>query len=196
MNIHENTYEPFRKPNDTPIYIHNESNHPPHVKKNVPIAVNKRLTTISSSKELFDQHKNEYQTALNKSKYSHTLTFEKKSNNNDIRDKQRLHSSCPLSRNINDEQWKYNKKKSEDKPTKIVKTKTNYKTQPSTSTNIPEPNILISQQNNLESAETNISNSLSLNVLFMQSPIEMQQDIMQYSDSPLICCHLLEIILA
>ena len=39
-------------------------------------------------------------------------------------------------------------------------------------------------------------NSLSLNVLFMQSPIEMQQDIMQYSDSALICCQLLEIILA
>ena len=38
--------------------------------------------------------------------------------------------------------------------------------------------------------------SLSLNVLFMQSPIEMQQDIMQYSDSALICCQLLEIILA
>ena len=36
----------------------------------------------------------------------------------------------------------------------------------------------------------------SLNVLFMQSPIDMQQDIMQYSDSALICCQLLEIILA
>ena len=56
MNIHENTYEPFRNPNDKPIYIHNVSNHPPHVKKNVPIAVNKRLTNISSSKEPFDQH--------------------------------------------------------------------------------------------------------------------------------------------
>ncbi len=33
-------------------------------------------------------------------------------------------------------------------------------------------------------------------VLFMQSPIEIQQDIMQYSDSALICCQLLEIILA
>ena len=30
----------------------------------------------------------------------------------------------------------------------------------------------------------------------MQSPIDMQQDIMQYSDSALICCQLLEIILA
>ena len=102
MNINDNTYEPFRKPNDTPIYIHNESNHPPHVKKNIPIAVNKRLTTISSSNELFDQHKNEYQIALNKSKYFHKLTFDKKSNNNDIHNKQRLHSSCPTSRNIKD----------------------------------------------------------------------------------------------
>ena len=77
----------------------------------------KRLTTISSCKELFDQHKNEYQIALNKSKYFHKLTFDRKSNNNDINDKQRLHSSCPLSRNINDEQRKHNKKKNEDKST-------------------------------------------------------------------------------
>ena len=49
---------------------------------------------------------------------------------------------------------------------------------------------------NLSVKQSKKEHSLSLNVLFMQSPIDMQQDIMQYSDSALICCQLLEIILA
>ena len=78
LNIHENTFEPFRKPNNTPLYINYQSNHPPHVKKNIPIAVNKRLESISSSKQLFDKHKNEYQQALCKSGYKHKLQYENK----------------------------------------------------------------------------------------------------------------------
>ena len=85
LNIHENTFEPFRKPNNTPLYINSQSNHPPHVKKNIPIAVNKRLESISSSKQLFEKHKNEYQLALSESGYKHKLQYENKktqSNNN------------------------------------------------------------------------------------------------------------------
>ena len=75
MNLHQNSYEPFRKPNNTPLYINIESNHPPHVKKNIPIAVNKRLTMLSSSQKLFDTHKEEYQVALKKSGYTHDMTY-------------------------------------------------------------------------------------------------------------------------
>ena len=70
-----NTFEPYRKPNDTPIYIHRDSNHPYHVIKNVPLAVNKRLSNISSSESLFNKHKIEYQQALNKSRFSHILKY-------------------------------------------------------------------------------------------------------------------------
>ena len=75
MNLHQNSYEPFRKPNNTPQYINIESNHPPHIKKNIPIAVNKRLTALSSSKKLFDEHKEEYQLALKKSGYLHEMSY-------------------------------------------------------------------------------------------------------------------------
>ena len=83
MNLHQNSYEPFRKPNNTPLYINIESNHPPHVKKNIPIAVNKRLTMLSSSQKLFDTHKEEYQVALKKSGYTHDMTY----GNHDARNK-------------------------------------------------------------------------------------------------------------
>ena len=75
LNIFENSYQPFKKPNNTPLYIHKDSNHPPHVIRNVPKAVNKRLATISSSEELFKLHKNEYQHALSKSGFTHSLQY-------------------------------------------------------------------------------------------------------------------------
>ena len=31
LNLNQNRYHPYRKPNDTPVYIHKDSNHPPHV---------------------------------------------------------------------------------------------------------------------------------------------------------------------
>ena len=75
LNLHQNTFEPYRKPNNTPLYIHKDSNHPPHVLKNVPVAVNKRITSISSSKELLNKHKDEYQTALQRSGFAHKLKY-------------------------------------------------------------------------------------------------------------------------
>ena len=75
LNLHQNSFEPYRKPNNAPLYIHKDSNHPPHVLKNVPVAVNKRLTSISSSKELFNKHKDEYQTALQRSGFAHKLKY-------------------------------------------------------------------------------------------------------------------------
>ena len=39
LNLHDDTYAPFRKPNDNPQYIHNQSNHPRCVIKQVPAIV-------------------------------------------------------------------------------------------------------------------------------------------------------------
>ena len=33
FNLAKQYYKPYRKPNDTPLYIHRSSNHPPTVKK-------------------------------------------------------------------------------------------------------------------------------------------------------------------
>ena len=40
LDLKAQTYEPYSKPNDVPQYVHNESNRPPHVLKNIPLAVN------------------------------------------------------------------------------------------------------------------------------------------------------------
>ena len=37
LNLNSESYYPYRKPNDRPVYIHTQSNHPPNIIKNLPI---------------------------------------------------------------------------------------------------------------------------------------------------------------
>ena len=76
MNLENNTYKPFIKPSDTPLYVDRESNHPHNVTKNIPAAVNRRLSTISSNEEMFWSAAPLYQEALNKSGYNYKLKYE------------------------------------------------------------------------------------------------------------------------
>ena len=76
LDLHNEKYYPYRKPNDKPIYIHRDSNHPPHVTKQIPKAINKRLNEISSDKESFDVFKKDYEKALNESKLNSSLYYD------------------------------------------------------------------------------------------------------------------------
>ena len=55
---------PYTKPNNTPLYIHSKSNHPPVIIKNLPESINKRLSDISSDEEAFNRAAPTYQKAL------------------------------------------------------------------------------------------------------------------------------------
>ena len=76
MDLTTGSYWPYRKPNDTPLYINAQSNHPPQVIKNLPKMINKRLSSISCNQERFDQAKPAYQEALQKSGYTTDLEYE------------------------------------------------------------------------------------------------------------------------
>ena len=67
MDLEKNENGPFMKPNDNPVYVDTGSNHPPKVLENIPKGINKRLTTISATKEIFDRAAPVYQSALDKS---------------------------------------------------------------------------------------------------------------------------------
>ena len=56
----------------------NESNHPNHIKKEIPSMINKRLNTLSKTKKEFDFVKADYQEALKRSKYKPELQFDDK----------------------------------------------------------------------------------------------------------------------
>ena len=76
LDLQRETFKPYRKPNDRPLYVHRLSNHPPNVLKAIPKSVNRRISDISSSAVEFDAAKEVYQTALNNSGHKHELTFQ------------------------------------------------------------------------------------------------------------------------
>ena len=57
------------------VYVHKESNHPPCVAKNIPEAINKRLSALSSSEEMFQSVAQIYQDALKNAGYEYILKF-------------------------------------------------------------------------------------------------------------------------
>ena len=75
FDLTDGSYKPYMKPNNKLSYIHQQSNHPPVLLKNIPLNINKRLTNISSSKEVFDESIAPYQQALKESGYDHKLTY-------------------------------------------------------------------------------------------------------------------------
>ena len=81
FDLNTGTHETYSKSNDLPLYVHTESNHPPNVINNIPLAVNKRLASLSSNKHLFDKHKSAYQHALYSSKHKHKLSYSDQSLN-------------------------------------------------------------------------------------------------------------------
>ena len=76
FDLHNDKYHPYRKPNDQPLYIHKDSNHPPHVTKQLPDGINKRLNEISCDQDAFDTHKRDYEKALADSSLRSKLTYD------------------------------------------------------------------------------------------------------------------------
>jgi hypothetical protein len=78
LDLSSGTFKPYMKPNNIPSYVHRDSNHPPAITKNIPLAVNRRLSAISSTEAIFNQAAKPYQEALDKSGYRHKLEFDPK----------------------------------------------------------------------------------------------------------------------
>ena len=75
FDIRTNTYRLYRRPNNTPSYIHMSSNHPPEILKRLPTSISKLLSRNSSNKQIFDSVKPEYEEALKKSGYQASLEY-------------------------------------------------------------------------------------------------------------------------
>ena len=75
LNLTSKLYKPYRKPNNEPLYIHKESNHPPSIIKHLPAAINRRIASLSSDKQTFDTVAPTYDRALEQSNYHTKLQF-------------------------------------------------------------------------------------------------------------------------
>ena len=68
-------YKPYRKPNDKPICINKQYNHPPNVLGQLPKSIAKRISDTSSSKDIFDKSTSIYQNALYESGFKEELKY-------------------------------------------------------------------------------------------------------------------------
>jgi len=77
FDISKRIHKPHVKPNSEILYVSAKTNHPPHIIRNIPQAINNRLSNLSSNKEVFSQTTKIHQEALTKSGHTHSLTFQK-----------------------------------------------------------------------------------------------------------------------
>ena len=73
FDLHRNKYYPYRKPNDAPLYVNTNSNHPSNIIKQIPEMINERISNLSCNAKEFNNVKNVYQAALNASGYNKNM---------------------------------------------------------------------------------------------------------------------------
>lgn len=104
MNLNDGTYSPYMKENNSIKYVNKNSNHPPSIINNIPASINRRLSDISSTENIFNNAKLPYQQALEKSGYSHNLKFnpieEQQNSNKRQRKRNIIWYNPPYSRNV------------------------------------------------------------------------------------------------
>ena len=66
------------KPNNQPVYINSQSNHPPHIIERIPSMIEDRINNISSSKKIFNRSAPIYNDALKASGFKETIKFKVK----------------------------------------------------------------------------------------------------------------------
>ena len=76
LDLNNGEYRPYHKPNNTPLYVHAHSNHPPSVLRQIPLTVQQRLSSLSSTEDVFNREKQFYETALKNAGYDVTLKYQ------------------------------------------------------------------------------------------------------------------------
>ena len=101
FDLVNNTYQPYRKPNNEPVYIHQQSNHPSNILKELPKPINKRISDISCDEQVFHNANKTYEKALESSSFTEKLTYNqmnktKMTEKQKRRQKEKLYGSIPL----------------------------------------------------------------------------------------------------
>ena len=60
LDLSNNSYKPFIKPNQNPSYINVNSNHPKNIIKQIPKAVNLRIGKLSANEKIFKESSKRY----------------------------------------------------------------------------------------------------------------------------------------
>ena len=75
FNLSDATYKPYKKPNDELVYINASSNHPPNIIKQLPHNISKRISDVSSNREIFEKAAPTYNKALKDAGYTEEIQY-------------------------------------------------------------------------------------------------------------------------
>ena len=82
LDLENESYEPFTKPSQEIQYINKRSNHPRTIINQIPKIIEDRISMLSSSQEIFERNKIQYQDALKKSGYITEIKYKPLKPNN------------------------------------------------------------------------------------------------------------------
>ena len=74
--LNSESFQPYRKPNDEPLYIDRNSNHPPTILSRLPQTISKRISSLSSNFELFSRAAPIYNAALENAGYKERVKYD------------------------------------------------------------------------------------------------------------------------
>ena len=81
FNLNDGSDQPYRKPNDETHYIHIQSDHRPSITTQLPRSIEKRLSKLSSSKDIFYETTPYYEQGLASFGYNEKLTYQQQGEN-------------------------------------------------------------------------------------------------------------------
>ena len=80
--LNSESYQAYRKPNDEPLYINRNSNHPPTILSRLPQTISKRISSLTSNYELFSKAAPMCNAALENAGYTERVNYDSKINEN------------------------------------------------------------------------------------------------------------------
>ena len=100
FDLPRNKYYPYRKPNDSPLYVNAHENHPSNILKQIPEMINERISNLSCNKKEFNNVKNVYQDALKASGYDKVMEYKPKTTKKKGRKRKIIWFNPPFSSNV------------------------------------------------------------------------------------------------
>ena len=102
FNLNNGSYKPYKKPNDQPMYINKNSNHPPNIIKKLPDSIGRRISNISSNRKIFEDSAQYYNDALKNSGHNDKIIYTEKEGRNNRRNRSRniIWYNPPFSQNV------------------------------------------------------------------------------------------------
>ena len=76
FNLNDGSFSPYSKPGNQIKYVSSSSNHPPHIKKQIPKMVQDRLSALSSNEYIFEREAPIYRKALHEAGYNDNIKYD------------------------------------------------------------------------------------------------------------------------